>query len=130
MVTFLKFGDYIMLHCIENSPLTAYDTESMDPKTMQGGFHGFLAGLGFTDEGLYVQLEKHDNLRMIHQPSEIIDKIPILRSSREFIFQITPRLNYESHEDLEKNLRYYKELRHNNLFLQKDPSKYLNLKKY
>jgi hypothetical protein len=127
MVTFLRFGDSVMLHCIENNQ-TMFDGESLDTKQNSQGYQGFLTGLGFTDEGVYVQLERQDNLRMIHQPSEIIDKIPTSRNSRHYMFQLTPRLNYEAHEDLEKNMRYYKELRMNNFFAKKDFEKYRKMK--
>lgn len=127
MVTFLRFGDSIMLHCIENSP-NRLDGDSVDTKQNTMGYQGFLAGLGFTDEGIYVQLEKQDNLRMIHQPSEIIDNKPTNRNTRQFLFHLTPRLNYEAHEDLEKTMRYYKELRLNKFFAKRDVDKYRKMK--
>lgn len=127
MSTFLRFGDLIMLHCIENNPVPQEgDKVNLN---MVGDYHGFLSGIGFADEGVYVQLEKRDNLRSIHQPSDLIDKLPNSRTSRHFIFQITPKLSYESHEDYQKTLMHYRELLQNSLFAKREIEKYKSIKK-
>jgi hypothetical protein len=127
MSAFLRFGDQIMLHCIESNP----PPQDGDKANMSivGDFQGFLTGVGFTDEGVYVQLEKRENLRTIHQPADLIDMLPNKRTSRHYIFQITPKLSYESHEDYRKTLMHYRELLQNSLFAKREFEKYRSIKK-
>lgn len=127
MSTFLRFGDQIMLHCIENNP-PPQEGEKVNLNII-GDFQGFLSGLGFSDEGVYVQLERKDNLRTIHQPADLIDKLPNSRSTRHYIFQITPKLSYESHEDYQKTVMHYRELLQNSLFAKREIEKYRSIKK-
>jgi hypothetical protein len=127
MSTFLRFGDQIMLHCIENNP-PPQDGDKVNPNII-GDFQGFLSGIGFADEGVYVQLERKDNLRTIQQPSDLIEKLPNARTSRHYIFQVTPKLSFESHEDYQKTLMHYRELLQNSLFAKREIEKYRSIKK-
>lgn len=111
--TFLKYGDIVAFYCLDSQASTAAPNLSR---------HGFLCGLGFTDDGVYVQLESGEF-------SNGIESVETPRHFRRYLFQLTPRLGFEAHDDYQKNLGYYKELIRNSGFARREFEKYRSMKK-
>mgnify|MGYP000882173744 CR=1 FL=1 len=67
---------------------------------------GYIAGSGFLDKNLYLQTSgeggPNEEDIAVHQ-----DLMPHTTNFRDFIFVITPRLNFEFHKDYAKTLKNY-----------------------
>jgi hypothetical protein len=126
--SFLKFGDNIVLYCVDAGPRILPGDPNQSDHRPTGVYQGFVSGLGFTDDGVYVQLERKEYTPSA-SPIEGIDTMANVRNFSNFVFQITPKLSSEAHDDYEKNLKYYKELLRNASFMRKENEKYKTMKR-
>jgi len=120
MNSFLKYGDIIALYCVDGGNHAMQEPDKSDEG--RGNRHGFLGGLGFTDDGIYMQMQ-------VKMPGEGLDNHETPRNYRRFLFELTPKLNCEAHDDYEKSLKYYKELLRNIGFMRREPEKYRTMKR-
>ena len=108
MSNFLRYGDLVSFR-FEGGL-------SLDKGQGPAGSIGFISGTGFLDPRIYMQTVKWEGGQA--NP----DQLPNLTNYREFIFRITPKLNFEFHKDYKKTLTQYQKFM-KQLNLKKEVSK-------
>ena len=123
MNSFLKYGDVISLYCVDGGGGKLGGGGDNDrSEEARGNRHGFLGGMGFTDDGIYMQMQ----VKMV---DDGLDKISTPRNFRRFLMELTPKLGCEAHDDYERTLKYYRELIRNSSFQKKGPDRFNTMRK-
>lgn len=123
MNSVVKFGDLICLysHEVKGKQMDGERIFEINNFAGENIAHGFLAGMGFTDDGIYIHELKDSD--------ETLETLSTSRNFRQLIFQITPKLHSEAHDDCKKVMGYYKELIRNTKLNRLDHKKFTLMKK-
>lgn len=140
MNNFLRYGDLVVLRLHkyisdhkktdrlvereaerENTQKEAANEANQLSKNEHEKYVGYISGTGYLDNRIYFQTVPY-NPDLLEDTSIPETQIPLLTNFRDFVFVITPKLNFEFHKDYVKTLNQYKKFL-KQLGLHKDVTK-------
>lgn len=97
---FMKYGDYIILMGTTSN-------------TRFGKLNGFVSAVGFTDKRVFFQKVPNEALDKAIKQSfglglskeEVSNPLSFITNYNELVFQVWPRLNFESHKEYRKTIK-------------------------
>ena len=109
MQGFLKYGEKIVLFANYdlNQPGSGIKEDTLENLKFHGNrLSGFLSTKGFLDKSISFQTIRGEVEVDLHKSI----KMPNVTNMRDFVFEITPKLKYDSQNDYEVALKEFKKL--------------------